>query len=343
MSNPHAETDLAGVLAAAQPGTRHHGELSIGELSSGMPIAIKYIVLRGRSAKPCLWINGQVHGVEINGAIAALDFANSINLDELQGSLVITATANPLAMDAREKGAPQDGSDLDQTYPGNASGFITDRLAHVLFKQVRACADVVINMHTNSPAFDGKPYSVYKKPPNDQVPEQLLLELMAHFEPSVACQMKLVSNNGELPGNIAGALDYQCLLVGIPAFMIELGGGSRAEADFIAQGVEGMRRCAVQLRVLPGKLPAAKRKLRLVTQRTHLTFDRGGFFRATVKAGESVARGTVLGSVMNMHGEVVETKVFDYDAIVICIRRDPVVHTGCRFIFIAKQWQEIEV
>lgn len=42
------------------------------------------------------------------------------------GSLVVTATANPLALDARQKFAPVDELDLDQSYPGRPDGFTTE-------------------------------------------------------------------------------------------------------------------------------------------------------------------------------------------------------------------------
>ena len=69
-----------------------------------------------------MWINGQVHGPEINGVLAALDFVNALQPAGLSGSIVVTATANPLALNTRTKTTQQDEGDLDQSFPGNAGG-----------------------------------------------------------------------------------------------------------------------------------------------------------------------------------------------------------------------------
>lgn len=340
-----AEPQIRSLLETALPGSRLKGRIQVGTMASGASIDINYVVLKGASEGPCLWVNGQVHGVELNGVLAALDFINEIDPATLSGTVVVTASANPLALDARLKSAPQDDNDLDQNFPGRSDGFITERLAAALFAEAKVCANVLVNMHTNSPAFDGKPYTVYKQHPAGLVSKELLLKFQAAFDPSVSCLMNIAPGQGELLGNISGALDYQLLAIGIPAFMVELGGGSRAEAPYIRQGVVGLKGVATQMGMfaqsgLENQTPAP-RVLRHVTRRGHVTFNHGGLFRSERKAGEMVPAGELLGSVMNLHGETIDELTLPIDVIVICIRRDPVVHTGDRFIYVAQSWSEM--
>ena len=325
------------ILAAATAGERLEGTFHSGTRASGAEIAIPWVALRGKKPAPCLWINGQVHGPEINGIIAALDFANALDPRDLTGSVVVSATANPLALNARTKSTPQDEGDLDQSFPGNANGLATERLAHTLFEQVKGCADAVINMHTMGHMFDSRPYAVYKVHPNGKVTEKALLAMIAPFVPAVACRMKVEQGLGELPGNIAGALDYQMLALGIPAFMIELGSGSRAEAPYIAQGVAGFTGVARRMGILEGD-PAKFGPLKRVTRRAHVTVAHGGLFRAARAPGDTVRAGEPLGSTMDLHGKIVETIALPHDCIVIGMRRDPVVHSGDRAGFVALEW-----
>ena len=329
-------------LASQRPGTRARGKIAVGTMASGADIAIPFVSVKGAAEGPCLWINGQVHGNEINGVFAALDFAGQLDPARLRGSVVVSSTANPLALDARRKAAPQDDQDLDQSYPGRASGFTTERLAHALFTEASANASALINMHTMSHPFEAKPYAVYKLHPNGKTKESELLRLIAPFQPSVACRMSVEPGKGELPGNIAGGLDYQMLAAGVPAFMIELGAGLRAEPNYIKQGVEGMRGVARQLGMLDGALPDGAR-LRRVTRRGHVMFSHGGLFRASRAAGEVVKAGEPMGEVMDVWGQVVETVTLPYDVVIIGVRRDPVVHTGDRFGFVGQEWEEIAV
>jgi predicted deacylase len=329
-------------LSSLRPGSRAHGKIAVGTMASGSEIAIPFVAVKGVGEGPCLWINGQVHGNEINGVFAALDFAGQLDAAKLRGSVVVTSTANPLALDARRKAAPQDDQDLDQSYPGRAAGFTTERLAHALFTEASANANALVNMHTMSHPFEAKPYAVYKIHPNGKVKEDALLRLVAPFRPSVACRMGVEPGKGELPGNIAGALDYQMLAAGIPAFMIELGAGSRAEPGYIKQGIGGMRGVARQLGMLDGEQQDGV-KLRRVTRRGHVMFTHGGLFRASRTAGEVVKAGEPMGDVIDVWGRLVETMTLPYDAVIIGIRRDPVVHTGDRFGFVGQEWEDLSV
>lgn len=327
-------------LAEAAPASRIEGRFHAGTMASGSEMAIPWVALKGSRAGRCLWINGQVHGPELNGVFAALDFVNRVEPRDLSGSVVVTATANPLALNARTKSTPQDEGDLDQSFPGNAGGLVTERLAHALFENAKGCADLLINMHTMGHMFDSRPYAVYKLHPNGKVTEQALLEMIAPFQPLVACRMKVEQGLGELPGNIAGALDYQMLSLGIPSFMVELGSGSRAEAPYIAQGIAGIEDVARRMGILPG-IPGRLPRIRRVTRRAHVTVSKGGLFRAAKVPGDRVRAGEPLGSTMDLHGKIVEAVALPHESIVIGIRRDPVVHFGDRAGFVALEWDDL--
>jgi predicted deacylase len=331
------KTTLDGIA----PGGRAKGKIPAGIMASGAEIAIPFVVAKGAKPGPCLWINGQVHGNEINGIFAALDFSNGLDPTRLNGSVVVTATANPLAFDARQKFAPPDLLDLDQSFPGGPSGFTTEQIAHAFFSEVKAAASVLINMHTMSPPFEAKPYAVYKVHPNGQVKESELLRMIAPFKPSVACCMSVEPGQGELPGNIAGALDYQLAAIGIPAFMIELGAGGRAVADDIRQGTEGFIGVAQQLKMLDGS--GGAQTVRRVTRRGHVTFRNGGLFRTTRQPGDIVKTGEPLGELLNVWGELVDRPSLSRDVLIIGIRRDPVVHSGDRVGFVAYEWADVMV
>lgn len=53
--------------------------------------------------------------------------------------------------------------------------------------------------------------------------------------------------------------------------------------------------------------------------------------------------GEPMGEVMDVWGRVVETMTLPYDAVIIGMRRDPVVHTGARFAFVGQSSEEVTV
>ncbi|WBY00542.1 M14 family metallopeptidase [Ramlibacter tataouinensis] len=319
------------------------GRIPVGSMASGMSVDLPYVAVRGAEPGKTLWINGQVHGDEINGMIASLRFARALDPTKMRGNVVVTPTANPHALDFRRKRNPYDELDLDQSFPGSAKGLISERLSHALFAQIRGVADMLVSLHTMNPLFDSRLYAVYKVHPDSGVSEQDQLKALSVFNPNVACRQN-VAGAGELPGNIAGGIDYQALAAGIPAFMVELGGGSRYEAHNVEAAVLGFRRLAAALDILPavaGDWPP--RSLRRVTKRHWVTFEKGGLFTPEVEAGSTVDGGTVIGRTMDLFGEPIESFVAQGPSVVFGLRRDPVVHTGERAAFVATEWDSVLV
>lgn len=331
-------------LALKEGPARRSGRLSVGSMASGVEVSLPFVALRGANPGRTLWLHGQVHGDEINGIVAALRFANDLDPAQMRGNLVVTPTGNPQALDARRKRNPYDELDLDQAYPGSVDGLITERIAHALFDEVRGVADVLISLHTMNPLFDAQPYGVYKLHPKSSVTEEAVLATMAPFFPTLACRQD-VGGRGELPGNISGALDYQCLAAGICAFMLELGGGSRLEADNVALAERGFRVLAGQMGILArseavGECPPT---LRRVARRGWITAQHGGLFIPRCRAGDLVRKGQSIGEVMALDGSVVSVAPFSRDGILIGLRIDPVVHTGERLAFVAWEWADVPV
>ena len=318
---------------------RRSGQLRVGSMASGAAVSLPFVALRGARPGRTLWLHGQVHGDEINGMVAALRFANSLNPVEMSGNLVVTPTGNPQALDARRKRNPYDELDLDQSYPGSANGLITERVAHALFEEVRGVADVLINLHTMNPLFDAQPYGVYKVHPDSKVSESAVLAAMAPFFPTLACRQD-VGGKGELPGNIAGALDYQCLAAGICAFMLELGGGSRLQPDNVALAERGFHTLAQQMGILGGTGGPCADSLRCVSRRGWITAAEGGLFIPAFSAGDLVRKNQSIGDLMGLDGSVTPVPPFAHDGILIGLRSDPVVHTGERLAFVAWQWAD---
>ncbi len=183
--------------------------------------------------------------------LAALDSVNGVDADNLTGSIVVTATANPLAFDAREKGAPQDGYDLDQTFPGRSNGFITERMAATLFEEVGSTASLHDQHAHEQPGLRKKALRRLQASARS-IDVGARVAAIHRLLPAVGGMPDgYKPDQGELLGDISGALDYQLLGRGTPAFMIELGGGSRAEAHYIEQGVKGMQGVARMRGVLP--------------------------------------------------------------------------------------------
>jgi len=325
-------------LDEVEPGTKGCGKRFVGTMASGQEICIPFLIARGTAPGPCLWVNAAVHGDELNGVLASIDFFRAIDSTALAGTIVLTPVSNPLALDARRKRVPQDELDLDQSFPGRPTGSTTEILAGALFSEIAGRADVLVSFHAMMPYFSSIPYAVYKCDDKASVTEACLLGYIASFDPFVACRMPIQGTGSELPGDHSRSLDYQCMQLGKPAFMIELGAGSRQEAEPVRQGVAGLLKLAANMGLLREGQQDRPPPLTRVTRRTHVFARSGGFFRQFGSPGKLLPRTELLGHIEDYAGRVVEEIAFDRDTLVIGVRSDPVVHSGDRVGFVALEW-----
>lgn len=333
---------VGDLLAEAPIATKVNGRIPVGSTASGQTLDVPFMIAKGAHSGPVLWINGAVHGDELNGVLGAIDFFQELQPDQMSGALIVTPASNILAFDARQKTGPLDLLDMDQYFPGNSSTSITPRIAHAMFSQIAPLADVTVNMHTHGTQYASLPYGVYKLHPDCPLSEREILTLISSFEPALACRMPVQNAPGELPGNIAGALDYQLSTLGKTAFMMEMGGGGREEPANVQATLRGLRSLTMRLGITAGE-PAhcPMRSVRQVTHRKHVFSRHGGLFRQHSQPGDIVPAGQAIGLIQDIFGNLLEEVVLDHDCIVVGIRSNPVLHTGDRICFVAKEWTEV--
>jgi predicted deacylase len=335
------EVDLAEV-ETVKPNQAARGELLVHQTASGQKISVPFLYARGKQDGPTLWINGGVHGDEVNGSLAAIEFFRRA-YDQIEaGRLFVTPVSNVLALDERRKVASGDNVDMDQSFPGRANGLITERIAAQIYEEFGKRADYIVNLHTLGTPFDALPYAVYKLHPLGPSEAQLL-KLINYFKPTFACRMPIASPAGELPGNVAGALDYQGLSEGKTAFMIELGGGGRYEPSAVKSGTDGLLALSREIGLSARVASTDKSSICRITGRRHVMADSAGFFFAETAAGSMLPADELLARTMNIYGDTVSRIKFKDDCIVIAIRKEPIVHTGDRIAFIGTEWDHIDV
>ncbi len=329
------------VLRNGRPGSVHRGRIGLGARATGAEIAISYIVVIGQEPGPTLWINGQVHGTEVCAIVAGINFCNSLDPKTLKGCVIFTASGNPLALESRTWSTQQDfGQNLDTMFPGRPNGFVTERMADRLSREVLAVRpDLLLSMHAQGTDFESMVYGVYKLPPDCSVKPNELYRYMRCFEPFAICHQSVKPGSGEHPGNHAGALDYMALAHGIPAFMIEFGVAQRATPEQVRFGAACYGRVCAELGMLQVKGDGSKAdKTWLVSARSHCNSDAGGMWQSAHNPGVLIKAGEEIGTVTDLTGVLVDTVTMPKDVLLIAIRQDPVVHTGDSVAYLAHDW-----
>jgi predicted deacylase len=309
-------------------------------LSGHAEILIPVLIVNGKQKGPVLWINGGVHGDEINVFMACRRLASAIKPENLKGALVCTPICNPLATQWRQKLNPYDYLDLDQQFPGDPNGLISQRVAYHLFREIKANAKYLINFHTAATPYFAPPYTVYKVVPGTRPGLTQEVEQLARtFGLYGNCKVDISSAKGELPGSMAGALDVNCAVNGIPAFMAEVGSGGKFEDDNIAAAERGIKNVMKYLKMIPGDIETAPQQI-TITKRRFLYCKEGGFLLMDVKPGQVLEKGDSIARVVDLFSEV-ETLKAQEKTYIIQVRVNPIVHTGDRVAFLALEWEKV--
>ncbi|WP_188166830.1 M14 family metallopeptidase [Oryzicola mucosus] len=328
--------------ATAAPGQVANGELRVGRLSSGSDLTMPVCIANGRAPGPTLWLNGAVHGDEVNAFMVMRRLIASLDTETLQGAVVCTPLSNPASVNWRSKINNLDWLDLDQQFPGRADGTYSQRVAHILFEAVRRYATHLISFHTVGTAYAAEPYTVFKAHAGMSPDFGRRTEAMAlSFGTQLNCRVDLATATGEIAGGVNGGIDAACAAEGIIAFMAEIGSGGDFQEGPITTGLSGTRAVMAHLGMIGAQQDTESRTGRkIVTKRTFAYADAAGMLIDCAPAGALVKAGQPLGRIVNFFEDRDVVRAAR-DSIVIMSRRDPVVHEGDRLAFLALEWQDI--
>ena len=319
-------------------GERAYFTVPAGELAHKAVVQLPVIVVAGKKEGPVLWINGTVHGDELNGSYAAWELSGEIDPEQLSGTLVVTPICNPIAFECRNKISAIDNMDMDTAFPGDPEGMMTQRIAYMIYREIKANAGAVISFHTMATPYRANPYSVRKIIPgvSDSVNE-VSEGMQRAFGVVTNCVVDLRGDTNELPGVTSGALDITCMKDGIPAFMGEMGQGGKVETEYVEAAKKGILNVMRYLKMLDGPVEKPGRQV-LITKRRFLRSDKGGMIRMNVKSGDEVKAGE---SLLDLHyyGDEMESYPARSDCYVIGVRENPVVSTGDRVAFVGTEWR----
>ena len=312
----------------AQKGERVTGFLEAGKMANGCTLKMPFIIVNGKEEGPTLWLNGAVHGDELNGSVAMRKVAFDIEPDELKGSLICTPVCNLGAFQARHMLSNFDYLNLDQQFPGNPNGSHSERIAYLLFEQIKNRTNYLINFHAVGRDYLAKPYTVFKiVPETDKKVLEEVENVARVFGVYLNCKVDIAMPASELPGSRMGTLDVTCIKNGIVAFMAEIGSGGRFEQENIEIACQGIKNVMNYLKMIPGEPRVVKEQM-ILTKRDFIRCNEAGFVFMNVKPDDFVKKGSTLAYLTDFFGNTVEEIKAPRDCYVVVVRVDPVVNTG---------------
>jgi predicted deacylase len=250
---------------------------------------------------PSLCLTAGVHAAEYPGIDAVMRTVQQLDPAQFAGSVVAVPVVNT-PMFQRRSGflSPIDGLNLNRTAPGLAEGTISERLAHVLLREVIGACQYHIDCHGGDLGEILWPYAGYALT-GDAERDRQGEELARLWSPGVVA---LYREGSALPPT-SGSLTFQATRQGVISILAEAGSNGTldpADAEIHLRGIQNVMR---SLGMVPGT-PEAPSPRVMPTGQFVVSAQRGGLLRLKIGIGEEIAAGQEIAEVANLFGEVVE-------------------------------------
>lgn len=303
------------------PGERRMINLPIPNLSSQTPMSMPVHVVHGKQAGPVLFISAAIHGDELNGIEIIRHVLASRSIRSLKGTLIAVPVVNAYGLIQGSRYLP-DRRDLNRTFPGSETGSLASRLAHQFIEKIVSVSTHGIDLHTGSGHRTNLP------------------QIRANLDDPETCRLAecfgapVMLNSSLRDGSLRAAANT----LGVPTLLYEAGEAMRYNDIAIRAGVSGIINVMRELGMLRSVKKTAKvRTLPFVARSSRwIRAHESGMFRASVKLGDQVSRGDVIGYIAEASDGARHEILSTYEGIIIGGLELPIVHEGDALLHIAR-------
>ena len=281
---------------------------------------IPVVELTGAGDGPRLTVLAGVHGCEYAPMAAVRSWTLALAGRQLRGSVRAVPVLNLPAFRARTPFlVPDDGKNLNRCFPGNPEGTLAQRLAHAAFTQLITGSDALVDVHAGDMVEALEPFALYDTGPA----EARALELATAYGLGYVIRQEPGPDRA-----VGGTTSTAAAEIGIPAIIAEAGGCGLVEAAAVDAHVRGLDQVLAVLGMTdgpaPGAVPAAAPVL--LGRFLWLRSTSEGWWEPTVRPGEQVAEGQVLGTVSSLDGaEVLQSVTAPAPGVPMFITSSPAV------------------
>jgi len=263
---------------------------------------------------PRVAILGGIHGDETQGVLAA----GGIATDETRltkGRVDIVPICHEAAFEADSRTSPADQGNMARVFPGDPSGGPTAQIAHHLYTEVLAEADLLIDLHTSGQSYD--------------------MPFLAGFQADSSAAESLakraaVAFGAEFLWRHPDRSEGRTVSVVDQAIYVECPGGGPMTPSSVEDYIVGVQRVLAMMNMVAEAPPAPAIPSIRVTGGGDLDHDmisvhHRGLFVTDLAPGAKVEPGQLLGTVLSTDGRVLEEVNATGEAWVMAIKRRPPV------------------
>ena len=292
-------------------------------------IAIPATLICGRLPGKTITISAGVHSREYIGIEALIRLAQELTPEMTRGTILLLHCCNYKGFLSRSSDImPQDGKNLNRSFPGAADGTPTQKLAAFLESEIIGHTDYLVDLHSGGFCEALTPHVYYHgaAAPNVCAVSRRIAELSG-AEYLVRSETK----NGFY--SHAG----QC---GVPAIILERGGCGLLQEEEVQQDLADVKNILRGLGFLQD-LPAKIFPHRLAQNGHYLNAPASGCWYPKKQPGDRLKTGELLGEIRSIYGETLFRISTEADGVLLYQTASLGIKAGTPMIAYAEVEKEV--
>lgn len=284
--------------------------------------------IKGRNNGPKVSIVGMTHGTEYIGAKVIEALYEELDPEELNGSITAIPIANPLAAAAKTYGTPAGfgnpflSVNMNRSYPGNADGNLTERLAAKVFS-LASNADYLIDIHSGTIYWMNYPSARIR---TDEGIDGEVIEKARNLAKFSGLDARVETKSSDIyDPSTGGILNTQAMLRGIPAVTFELFGGY-VEKEHVDAGLRAVTNILKGVGSLKGEPDQGNQ--RVYTKITKINSPKAGMIEFVKQPGDIMKKGEVYARIKNLKTGEISDLTAPADGLLECRMNHGFVNEG---------------
>jgi predicted deacylase len=282
-----------------------------------MPIGVVHGAKEGRT----LAVTGGLYATEYSGVEAASRLYRDFDPNRLTGRVIIVPVVNMPSFRFRSPMfklvagiSPMDGKNLNDVFPGDPKGSVTEVLAHDLFHEVIVKADYHIDLRGGDLPESHVVHSIHPRVADSKVSQTC-------EEISRACGYDYVQSRRPNPRSLV----YEAATAGVPSIITQSGLGYKEQPNekYIELHIMAVTNVMKHLKMIDGEptRPSRQRELNPEFDRIYATSS--GIFQGMADQGDLLQQGQLIGRITDLDGTVLEEIQSPIDGMVheLLVRR----------------------
>ncbi|MBM3549877.1 MAG: peptidase M14 [Alphaproteobacteria bacterium] len=318
--------------AISKAAGRKKGSLRIGTLPDGSPMEIPVVIVRGSKPGPVLWLHGCVHGNEYCGTFIIHEMLSRLRPAALTGTVVALPALNITAFQKGQRMSPFEGfagGDLNRNFPGDATGTLTQQMAYAIYKPLKRHATHLVDFHTAM--TEDVAWALYADVGGKTGKESEKMARAFGYRSTLPAP----------PTILGGSALMTAAKDGIPAMIVECGGkGPAFTQEAMRDGADRLENILRALGMVKGAV-VDHGKLNYFSNFAWVHATKGGLFQRSVRCGDRIEPGSVLGQYYDLHGRPNGEALAPKGGIVLAIHPGPMIGSGETLIHIGLDPREV--